>query len=353
MTIHGGNIYRCAEELGIDESGVLDFSASLNPLGMPSSALAVIRQGLDRYRDYPDPDCRRLTSRISDHLCLDGGSVLCSNGSTELIYLIPRALGLRKVLIHAPAFTEYERACRLAGVRDFRYLRLRPTDDFMLSPDPFINAMQGCDAAFLCNPNNPTGRAVPREDLLEIEGAAKKRRCTLIVDEAFTDFLPGSSVVNEVCRNPYLIVLRSMTKFYGLAGIRLGYGVFHPRTIKKIREHKEPWTVNTVAQHAGINALDDTSYHKKTLALIKKQRSFFEQEFSSLGLKFLRTDANYYLIKTPLAQRIIESLRMKGILVRGCSDFRGLDKTYIRVAVKSAKDNARLMKEMRSICAAL
>ncbi|MDH4028866.1 MAG: pyridoxal phosphate-dependent class II aminotransferase, partial [Nitrospirota bacterium] len=254
--LHGGNIYRMAQETGIPVEGLVDFSASINPLGVPQKAKEIIIKGLDSLVNYPDPDTTVLREKLALHHGIESETVLCGNGSTELIYLLPRALRPASVLIHAPAFSEYERACRLNHKLRITNYELKERDGLKIIPGQFIEGMYGCDMAFLCNPNNPTGDLLKKEDVIEIAEAARRLKCFLVVDEAFIDFTPGVSVIRQVRDNPYLIVLRSMTKFYALTGLRMGYAVIHASMIERVREFREPWTVNTLAQIAAAAALD-------------------------------------------------------------------------------------------------
>ena len=353
MEEHGGNIYKIAEELGVDEEKLIDFSASINPMGISGKVKDVIQQGLDNMVNYPDPDTKALRNKIAGHHNnVDSGTIICGNGSTELVYLIPRALRPGSVLVTSPAFSEDERACkRINGLRVVRS-ELRREDNFKINPRKFNRAMQGRDMAFLCNPNNPAGALLGRDDVMEIAEAAEKEKCLLVVDEAFIDFCPDATVINDVQEKPYLAVLRSMTKIYALAGLRIGYGVFHNDLIEKIKRFKEPWTVNSLAQKAAIAALDDTSYMDETLKLMKAEKDFLEKGFRQAGIGFFPSAANYYLLKTDNAGTVVGKLRDKGILVRDCSNFKGLDGSYIRVAVKTRNHNEILLKELAKLCAA-
>ena len=174
--------------------------------------------------------------------------------------------------------------------------------------------------------------------------------CILIIDEAFIDFIPEYSVVKEVASNPYLIVLRSMTKFYALTGLRIGYGVFNEDIVEKVNTFKEPWTVNSLAQKAALAALGDSGYAKETMELMGQEKEFLEDAFKDLGIEFIASAVNFYLLKINQATTISRTLREKGILVRDCSNFQGLDDSYIRVAVKSSKDNQQLIKELSDLC---
>lgn len=365
LSEHGGNIYRIAEEIGIAESRLIDFSASINPLGISEKVKDVIKRELNSLVNYPDPDTKMLRHKIAEYHDIDPETIICGNGSTELIYLIPRALKSGMALIPAPTFSEYERACRLSAELRVESYELTEENSFKIKSDEFISAITtlsfnsklqtlNSKLAFLCNPNNPTGHLLKRDEVLAIAEAARKMKCYLVVDEAFIDFVPKESVIQDVQENPYLIVLRSMTKFYALTGLRIGFSVFHKDVISKIRQFKEPWTVNNLAQKAAITSLEDDGYSKQTFEVMKKEKIFMEQSFGKMGIQFFPSAINYYLLKIPPTPPlpkwgIINNLREKGILVRDCSNFRGLGSSYIRVAVKSRGDNEMLLRELSDI----
>ncbi len=347
---HGGNIYKIALELGIPEKSLIDFSASINPLGISDRVRNVIKQELDGLVNYPDPDTGKLKEAIARHHGIENETIICGNGSTELIYLIPRAFKPLKVLLPSPSFSEYERACKLNYELRIMNCELREENGFQIVPEEFIGAMQGCDMAFLCNPNNPTGGLLKKEVVLEIAVAARDAECVLVLDEAFIDFIPDESVIDSVKDNPYLIVLRSMTKFHALTGLRIGYCVINREMLPVIRKYKEPWTVNHLAQTSAIAALEDTDYTLKTIEMMREEKRYMERRFKEIGLEFFPSAANYYLLKIHDATGMVLELRKKGILVRDCSNFRGLDGSYIRVAVKSREHNEMLIKEIAGLC---
>lgn len=358
---HGGNIYRASEETGFPAYELLDFSASINPLGISERVKDAIGSELDSLVHYPDPDVSELRQKIARCHNIDTGSIICGNGSTEIIYLIPRALQPERVLITAPAFSEYEKAIKISGQRSavsdkltenrkqIKELTLKEENGFRIIAEEFIEAMRGCDMAFLCNPNNPIGDLLRREDVLRIAEAAREAECTLVIDEAFMDFCPDHSVMGHVQENPYLIVLRSMTKFYAITGLRAGYGVFHPEIIRSINEFKEPWTVNTLAQKAAIAALDDAEYAEKTMDLIRKEKEFIENGLNELNIGFFPSAVNFYLLRTDDARRVTAEMRKKGVLVRDCSNFRGLGSGYLRIAVKDRTANEKLLKALSAV----
>jgi threonine-phosphate decarboxylase len=352
MNEHGGNIYKTARALGIPEDRIVDFSASINPLGISENVRKVIKRELNGLVHYPDPDTLELRKKIAVHHGIGENTIICGNGSTELIYLVPRVLKPRNVLITAPTFSEYERACLLNYELRITNYELKEESRFSIDPDKFIDHMQGCDIAFLCNPNNPTGGLLSRHEVLEIAGAANKAKCYLVVDEAFIDFRAEESVITDVKDNHYLIVLRSMTKFYALTGLRIGYGIFQQELIQKVKELKEPWTVNNLAQKASVTALEDSNYADETHRLMKMEKAYMEKCFSEMNITYYPSAVNYYLLKVRDASRKVTALRQKGILVRDCSNFKELDSSFIRVAVKSHKHNEVLIREMGELCRA-
>jgi threonine-phosphate decarboxylase len=360
---HGGDIYGLAQEIGMPERKVVDFSSSVNPLGVSKKIKAEIRKHLKYLHNYPDPGARRLRKRLAQYHGIDPEMILCGNGSTELIFLVARALKPQNVLVPAPTFSEYERAVRTAGSGEMEYFLLNSESRFAINPDQFISALKGktisshltpdalrsFDMVFLCNPNNPTGRLLGREDVMEIADAARDLGCYLVVDEAFIDFCPGASAIRDVTNNPYLIVLRTMGNFYSLAGLRVGYGVFPRHVVCKLEEFREPWTMNNLSQRAAVAALRDRVFREETFALMQQEKRFLEKSFRKLGLEFFPSDTNFYLLKMNSADEVIRTLKTKGILLRDCSNFRGLDSTYLRVAVKSHKDNTMLVGELTAL----
>jgi len=348
MRAHGGDIYTFMERYDKTLTGVIDFSASINPLGPPDNVISEIKRHLNHIIHYPDPDMRRLRAKIGQTHNIDPESVACGNGCTELIYLLPRAMKFKKIIVPAPTYGDYERACRVMMQASVIHHVLKRDENFDIRVAGLIKTIRSGegDALFLCNPNNPTGRFIEKEDLLEIAETAKKQRMYCIVDESFIDFVAIGSVVDAVKKNPYLIVLKSMTKFYALPGLRLGYGVFPMRVAKTIRRHQASWSVNTLAQAAGIAALDNDGYREMTLKVTGKQKRILEEGFSCLNTYYVPSSANYYLLRLPNARDVKGYLENKGILVRDCSNFKGLDHTYIRVAVKSSGQNRILLKHM-------
>ncbi len=367
------NIYRIADELHIPERRIMDFSVPVNPLGVSKKVKAEMRKHLKYLHRYPDSDTKRIRKRLGQFHAVDPETILCGNGSTEIIYLTAKALSPQKVLVPAPTCSVYERACRMSGDAKVVRYGLKREQNFDLDPDEFIQAIAGklpnapsfpdakgkqvemnqssepFDMAFLCNPNNPTGRFLEKQAVRKIADAARDLRCYLVVDEAHIDFNPGNSMTEAVADNPYLFVLRSMSYSYGLAGIRFGYAVSPIQCIARLRDDKMPWMVNSLAQRAALAALKDKAYRKESMKVIQREKAYLEKSFRKLGIAFSPSDANFYLIQTAAASETCRRLRGRGILVRDFTDFAGLDSSYMGISVKSHRENTVLIRELAGI----
>lgn len=357
---HGENIYRLAEELNVQERTILDFSAINNPLRVSKKIKAEIRKNLKYLHNYPDPDARRLRKRLAQYHEIDMETILCGNGSTELVYLVARTLNPQRVLVPAPTFSEYERAVSIGWHEErtaqIEHVVLKGEHGFKINPDELIavlqkgvNATRSFDMVCLCNPNNPTGVLLKKDAVRKIADEAKVKKCYLIVDEACMDFCDDESVIKDVERNPYLIIVRSLSSFYALGGLRIGYGVFPHHIVPRLKEQREPWTVNSLSQRAAVIALKDKVFRKESLNIVKKEKKFLEKSFQKIGIEFVKSDAHFYLVKIDSAHEICQQLRLKGILVRNCDNVQGLDSSYIRIAVKSHKENTILIKELAAL----
>jgi threonine-phosphate decarboxylase len=348
---HGGDVHGWALTTGIRRENIIDFSASINPLGTPREVLRTIRARLHDVEHYPDPDSTELRTRLSAAFDLDPSVILCGNGCTELNYLLPRALPLRKVLIVRPTFNEYERACATAspGCAVASY-PLRARNDFELDPVAVLHeaASVGADAVFLCNPNNPTGRVVERDIMEEAATLAADRKIYLVIDESFIEFTTAASAVGLTRGNPYLIVLRSMTKFYALPGLRLGWGVFPARVARALNAIREPWSVNTLAQAAGVAALSLTA-HRNEPTCSFREKSSASKEDSRRSASTTPPPGRTTTAAVPPLPSNPEGLAGPEHPRARLLELQGLDKNYIRVAVRKKRDNDILLQRMASL----
>jgi threonine-phosphate decarboxylase len=301
---------------------------------------------------YPDPECRKLGRKLSTHLGIAREQILIGAGVTELIYLAMRALKPRHVLIPVPTFSEYERAVQLAGGRPL-FLILKEDQTFLLNPDDVDSKLQAAEMIALCNPNNPTGTVLPVAVLEEMIQRADAMGKALVVDESFVDFTPRHSLVSRIQDAGRLLILRSFTKFFSLAGLRLGYAVGSPELVNRLRPYREPWSVSSLAQIAGQQILDHPWRTDWIRQQIRKEREFLTSALGRIpGLKPFPSQTNFILIKVEASLTstyVTQELAKTGVLIRDCSNFRGLSDEFVRVAVKRREDNKRLIARLAKI----
>ena len=355
---HGGNIQEICSRYGLEPGGLLDFSANINPLGYPPALSKTLREGLSSILHYPDINCTRLRRAIAQKTRHKEEEILIGNGSTELMYLIPRAFRPQEGLVFEPTYSEYGRALRLAGANVEKLVSTGDTSfrpDLQSTPGRLSESASGGQMIFLCNPNNPTGNLIKKEEIFAL--AEGLPQCLTVVDEAFMDFVDEPhkyTVLPEAGRVKNLIVLRSMTKFFGYPGLRLGYMVAHREVISQAEGHKEPWTVNALAQLAGEAALRDEDFIFRSREYVASEKSFLYGELSSLGgINPIPPTVNFITSKITLegltSAGLKEMLIRKGLLIRDCSNFPGLDDKYFRVAVRRREENLLLLQALGAV----
>lgn len=322
---HGGNVYEAARRYGFAENKIIDFSSNVNPLGPSSVAKRAAKRALSSIGRYPDPDLLELRSAIGRYFGIKYGHVICGNGSNALIHLIPRVFKPKKALIPFPTFTEYAAAVEDAGGEVVPFSLLE-REGFRVDPVEMSFALKDVDMAFLCNPNNPTGRTVPKEEMLEIVRFALQHGVRLVVDEAFMDFdfMDSDSIIKEAVESSHLICLRTFTTFFGMPGLQIGYAVSDEKTIAALRDRQEPWTVSIPSERAAIAVLGDWPFIKKTRRLIEKERGRLLSALRILpGVETFPCSANFILIKVTSMDvpTFINKLGERGMLVRDCSSF--------------------------------
>jgi threonine-phosphate decarboxylase len=339
---HGGNIY----EIKPGKRGsILDFSASINPLGIPPGVKKLLSSQLKNLVYYPDSESRQLTSAIADYWGIKEENILVGNGSTELIYIVLNAFQAGTVTLTVPSFTEYERAARVSKCR-VQFLCLQEDRGFLFNP----GYVKKSDMIFLCNPNNPTGNLVVNSQLDPGAIPADK----IIIDEAFMDFVQEEDVytlIPKAAKSEKLIVLRSLTKLFALPGLRIGYLIAHSDTVKTLKKHQVPWSVNMLAQEAAGRALTEDMFRQRSKELIARERKFLYERLSRLkGLEPYPSAANFILVKINqkclTSSTLREKLLKKDILIRDCANFRGLNGQFIRVAVRTRKENMQLVQAL-------
>lgn len=327
----------------------MDFSSNVNPLGPPKMVSRLLAGCSKRLEEYPDPAGRQLCKKLARYHRISYNRFLIGNGAVQIIYNFCQAfLPGTETLIPAPTFSEYETASRMHRAR----IRLFETMNISDSMNRFTAQIPKNGCVFLCNPNNPTGQLLSQDQVRHIVQEAADRRAFVFVDESFVELArnPAASVLKYVTKSDNLLVLRSFTKPFGLAGLRIGYAASSPDIIEALQRIQIPWSTNALAQYLAERSLDDGKYLARSRSLIKKEMNYLQSALDGIpNISCYPSDANYILIKTKKRSSAIQSkLLKKRILVRDCSSFTGLDNHHIRVAVRIRRENRALVMALES-----
>lgn len=355
--VHGGNVWGAADDSAIRSGELIDFSSNVSPLGPSRRVLGAIRDSLWKLSFYPQTDADSLRETIAgQHMGLTFKNVIVGNGSSELIHLFADVFVQKGTfaILPIPAFGEYESAVLWAGgeVKD-----IEPKGNFKIDTEAILNHIQDNSNVLICNPNNPTGTLTDSHDLREIIDVAAEHRALVLLDEAFMDFVRDQenySLANEVREYNNLFVLRSLTKFHSLAGLRIGYGLASEEIIELLHRAKVPWNVNCLAQAAAEAALTDRKHAERVRELTFRERNFVLGRLKkNRALRVHDSAANFILIDTRgtglTGRRLSEKALMKGLMIRDCSSFRGLDEYYIRIAIKTRGQNLALLRFLKGL----
>lgn len=352
---HGGDIY--AQEI------LWDFSANVNPLGPPPGVKAAVRQSAEHCIFYPDPHCRALTAAIADHYHVEKKDVLCGNGAADLLYQLAFALTPRHAVIPVPTFTEYAHALSAAKTR-ITPVPVTKEEAFIITADAIkqqilIQKSKGTppDILCLCNPNNPTGLAMSRAELIDLAEFTKDQNLFFLLDECFMDFLDtpdAYSLLSELNAFPNLMILKAFTKIYGMPGLRLGFLLTKNHAIlEKIRAVRQPWSISVPAQMAGVAALKEDHYLEKTRWIIAQGRIQLFKGLTSLGFLVYPSKANYLFFqdvrKNAEHAALYYACLGQKLLLRSCANYSGLDGSYYRVCIKTEEENTRLLHLLQDI----
>jgi threonine-phosphate decarboxylase len=347
---HGGDIYAAARITARSLGRITDFSASINPLGPSPRAVRAVVSALPQTAHYPDPACFILREALAKKHALSLDHFAIGNGSTEFIHLLPFAFRWDTVLVVGPTFSEYARAVQVRGGR-ILYLNAHRGDGYRPPIQRAIDIIKGSrrriDAVILCNPNSPTGQSVERDAACALVETMERHQGWALIDETFIEYCEPRSIMSMLDRYSHLLVLRSFTKFFALPGLRVGYVAGAPKMIERIRSAQAPWSVNTLAQVAALASLQDKGYIARSLRMMTQERPRLIDTLRSIpGMTVYPSEANFLLGEVPLphpASKLTESLRQHGLLIRDCSSVRGLTKQTIRIAVRTAPENRRLV----------
>ncbi len=354
---HGGNLAWAAALAGCPPDAIVDFSASISPLGPPNSVIAAIVSQFGNLRHYPDPEYSDLKLALSHFHQLPPEWILPGNGSAELLTLAGRELSqLTATTLITPAFGDYYRTLMAYSAKVLEF-PLDLTDSSYLSSVtshlslvPNKGQMTKDKGLLLNNPHNPTGKLFSRESILPY----LEQFALVVVDEAFMDFLPSDeeqSLIPLVQEYANLVVLRSLTKFYSLPGLRLGYAIAHPDRLSQWQLWRDPWPVNTLAAAAAITAIEDKEFQQQTWLWLPPARNQLFQGLATIpGLQPATSAANFLLVESQhsILQLQQKLLKQHQIFIRDCLSFKELGDRFFRVAVKSESDNQRLLTALAS-----
>ena len=339
---HGGDVYRHRVRL--------DFSANVNPLGTPPEVVRAIADSASRCAAYPDPYCTVLRQKLAAVHGVSSEQVVCGNGAAELIFQFALALRPKRALLPVPSFSEYDAALQAVGceVCDFP---LHREEGFAVTEALLDAITPETEALLLCTPNNPTGRSIAPEMLEKILARCRAAGTWLLLDECFLDLTDKGaekSIIPALRDGDRCLVLRAFTKLYGMAGVRLGYAVCKNREmLLEMCRTVQPWNVSAPAQAAGEAALDCREFVARTLRLIAEEKDYLLREIRALGIRVLPGDANFLMLSgvPGLCGKMLE----KGILLRSCANYRGLDEGDCRIAVRTHPENAELIAALREV----
>ena len=343
---HGG-----LESIEGPKKGIIDFSSNVNPLGCTTLVKKIIKKSVNAISVYPDPNSSELRNHLEWYTGIPKQQIVVGNGATEIIYNFCKAFFHKKkqILLQIPTFGEYEAASKLCDTRISFFKSMNLNNQI----SEFIKRIPKRGCIFICNPNNPTGSLISKENMMKIITAAKNKSTLVFVDECFIELVPDhdESVKDYVKKFDNLFVLRSLTKSFGLAGIRIGYGLASKMIINVMQKIMMPWNVSGLAQKAAGAALCHKFHLDKTRKLIKKESKFIRNSLSKMdNFSCYNSYTNFVLIKSKInSKRLQKKLLEKKILVRDCSNFRGLDNKFIRVAVRTHTENVKLVKALEVI----
>jgi len=356
--VHGGDVWKISEKYHIPLDQVIDFSVPINPMGTPKKALQSIRQHLNLMKNYPDPEHEWLIETLSNYAEVKPNNIIVGSGSTELIYLFVEVFLGRKLgaVIPVPTFNEYKKATMKVDGRPL-FLKCDSVENFNIDLEELEKAIsKKTRIIFLCNPNSPTGRLYEKDDVLRIVRLAAEKNVLVFLDEDYVEFVDDAkrySMAEYVTHYNNLFVLRSLTKFFGLAGLRIGFGIASPDILNSLKRAKMPWTVNSLAMFAAKEAVQDDDFIKRSRLLISRGKKQMQKTFQELPwLKVYPSETNFFLVEITkgslTSTQLKERLEKKGLLIRDCSDFDGLNNSFFRVSVNKPKKNKKLIEHLKS-----
>ncbi|GAA0078386.1 threonine-phosphate decarboxylase CobD [Clostridium sp. CTA-5] len=348
---HGGNVKEITRKRGIEYTNIIDFSSNINPLGMSDKAKQVIVDNLKEIEKYPDITYFELKNEISEYENIDINDLILGNGAAEVLFNVVRALNPKRVLIPIPTFSEYKEAVEAINA-EVKFYKTIKENNFHIKHDILDYINKEIDLIFICNPNNPTGVISDKKLLIEILKKAKKTGTSVLIDESFLDFVKENISMNSFIKEySNLIIIKSLTKFFALPGMRIGYAITANNKLKnEINKITPAWNINILADLATRASLKDKNYIRKTLDYMEYQKSLLYNGLKELNnLTVYNPSVNFIFFKTNSKIDLKLKLLEDKILIRSCSNYEGLDESYYRVAIKLEEENIKLIKSIKNI----
>ena len=300
---------------------------------------------------YPDITYFELKCAIGEFENINKENLILGNGAAEVLFNVVRGINPKNTLILAPTFSEYEEATKAIN-GNIIYYKLKEENNFYIQEDILDYINSDLDLIFICNPNNPTGVITSKDLLVKILIKAKKNNVMVVIDESFLDFIEENlSMISYINEYENLIIIKSLTKFFALPGIRIGYGICGNIYLKeKIEKISPAWNINIFAEIATKTGLKDENYIKKSIKFIKNEKEYLYNELKEINeLKVYEPSVNFILLKTLIKINLKKELLKNNILIRSCSNYEGLDNSYYRIAVRTHEENFKLIKNIRNI----
>lgn len=346
---HGGNVSGLAAQLGCRPEEIVDMSSNINPLGALPGLLPHLQARLTRIQSLPEVDGRAACGAIARLLGVDAEQVLAGGGTTQFIYTACAALESRRVLIVGPTYADYADGCRVHGIEPDFFLATR-AEAFFPDLDRLAAMLPGYDTVFLCNPNNPTGQLLPHADLVAL--CTRHPQVRFLVDESYLPFVPADRDRGmSGCGLDNVVVLWSVSKIFGMPGLRAGFLVGTSAMVDRFRRYMQPWCVNSLAQEAvcflGANLEAVTAFIAKTRAYLAEEGRLFRKRLDTGRLILYPSTTSYVLIALPVdrtATEVCQNLAAQRFLIRNCANFYGLDEGYVRIALKDPGTNERVAR---------
>lgn len=342
--VHGGDVYSFVARFG---GAPVDLSANINPYGIPARVKQAMRDAIDACTQYPDPFCRAARAAIGQVEGIAPDRIYCGSGAADVLDRLAAVLRPQTALLLAPTFAEYERT--LAGAQ-VRFHTLRADENFTVTPRILDDITPDLDAVYLCNPNNPTGRTIAPVLLREIAARCAAIGARLIVDECFLDFVQGSETFAPYLDEfPSLVLLRAYTKMYAVPGVRFGWCMTADAAlIEGLYRAGQPWNVSVIAQACAVVCARERVFAQESAARIADERAYLTEQLAAHGLWICPGEANFLLFRAQDAD-LQENLARRGILIRDCTNYRGLTRGYYRTAVKTRKESDALLAALDDI----